>query len=329
MKKQSQDKKVIYQARFVRENFGDRFKVKPNQILIKEWTLRNNGETEWPEDTLFIQTNGDEMRATSQIVPGPVKPNQEVTIRMELESPILPGKYCSFFRLVYGDNQRFGQKVWCDILVEKDDNQMIGSRMVPQNVSIYSEPKEEKSSLLSEHESQEISNPAKEPLVFEDLADQYERLQNNVFQPAPAQEINEKEQLKQSINKFIGDGLDDHVEALNESLVEDEVEQLQQQMSSPSQNQISVAVQPEEEKQSQLQKSELSQDEKDKLAYLQDMDNSQIKDSSIIENLKYMLDMGYTNFTVNYQLLKRNNNDLTIALNLLCNNMVTDSIFNQ
>jgi hypothetical protein len=59
------------------------------------------------------------------------------------------------------------------------------------------------------------------------------------------------------------------------------------------------------------------------------MDNSQIKDSSIIENLKYMLDMGYTNFTVNYQLLKRNNNDLTIALNLLCNNMVTDSIFNQ
>lgn len=94
---------------------------------------------------------------------------------MEMEAPMLPGKYCSFFRLVYGDNQRFGQKVWCDILVEKDDNLIIGSRMVPQNVSVVSEPKEEKSSLLSDHESQEIPH-IKEPLVFEDLADQYERL---------------------------------------------------------------------------------------------------------------------------------------------------------
>ena len=59
------------------------------------------------------------------------------------------------------------------------------------------------------------------------------------------------------------------------------------------------------------------------------MDNAQIKDGSIIENLKYMLDMGYTNFTVNYQLLIRNNNDLTVALNLLCNNMVSDSVFDK
>ena len=144
----------------MRENFGDRYKVRPNQIITKEWTLRNNGETEWPEDSLFIQTNGDDMKASSYIVPSPVKPNQEVTIRLELEAPNLPGKYCSFFRLVYGDNQRFGQKVWCDILVEKDESEMIGSRMVPQNLSSISEPKEEKSSLLSDQESQEVLNVA-------------------------------------------------------------------------------------------------------------------------------------------------------------------------
>jgi len=41
-------------ARFVRENFGDRTLVKPNESFIKEWTFRNNGETEWPIDSLFI-----------------------------------------------------------------------------------------------------------------------------------------------------------------------------------------------------------------------------------------------------------------------------------
>lgn len=46
-----------------------------------------------------------------------VKPGEEVTIQLTLLSPKLSGKYCAFFRFVHGENQRFGQKVWCDILV--------------------------------------------------------------------------------------------------------------------------------------------------------------------------------------------------------------------
>jgi negative regulator of sigma E activity len=37
---------------------------------------------------------------------------------VKMVSPELAGKYCAFFRFVHGDNLRFGQKVWCDILVE-------------------------------------------------------------------------------------------------------------------------------------------------------------------------------------------------------------------
>lgn len=59
--KKSVDKKVIYQARFVKENFGDRFKVAPGEEFVKTWTFRNTGETEWPLDAVFTQTNGDEM----------------------------------------------------------------------------------------------------------------------------------------------------------------------------------------------------------------------------------------------------------------------------
>jgi hypothetical protein len=61
-------------ARFVKENFGDRYKVKVNDKFIKAWTFRNNGETDWPEETVFIQTNGDNLGAVALSVKGPVRP---------------------------------------------------------------------------------------------------------------------------------------------------------------------------------------------------------------------------------------------------------------
>jgi len=92
----------------VKENFGDRFKVVPKQTLVKEWTFRNNGDNNWPQDTLFIQTNGDAMDSVPQKLERLVKPGDEVTIQVTLTAPQLPGKYCAFFRFVHGDNQRFG-----------------------------------------------------------------------------------------------------------------------------------------------------------------------------------------------------------------------------
>ena len=49
-----------HQARFVKESFGDRFPVFGGQTFTKSWTFRNGGEADWPEDTLFIRTNGDD-----------------------------------------------------------------------------------------------------------------------------------------------------------------------------------------------------------------------------------------------------------------------------
>jgi hypothetical protein len=42
-----------------------------------------------------------------------------------------------------------------------------------------------------------------------------------------------------------------------------------------------------------------------------------------------MIDMGYSNFEVNHSLLRRNNNDLIMAINSLCNGLVSDSMFQQ
>jgi hypothetical protein len=40
---------------------------------------------------------------------------------MDLIAPKLAGKYCAFFRFVHGNNDRFGQKVWCDIMVKQQE----------------------------------------------------------------------------------------------------------------------------------------------------------------------------------------------------------------
>jgi hypothetical protein len=91
------------------------------------------------------------MKANSYIVPHIVKPNEEVTIQLEMQAPNLPGKYCTFFRFVYGDNHRFGQKVWCDILVKQDDAPLISARSsVAMSNHGSAESKEEKSSLLND-----------------------------------------------------------------------------------------------------------------------------------------------------------------------------------
>lgn len=137
--KKSVDKKIAYYARFVKENFGDRFKVAPGEEFVKTWTFRNTGETDWPLDSIFTQTNGDEMQAIPFTISGQVKPDQEIDVSLTLKSPLLPGKYCAFFRFIYGDNQRFGQKVWCDILVEQKPEQEL---MAKDNIALKAEPVE-------------------------------------------------------------------------------------------------------------------------------------------------------------------------------------------
>jgi len=68
------------------------------------WTFLNSGEQEWPEGTLFVQTNGDELGAVSLPVQDSVKPGQEAIIEMQMTAPQTPGAYCSYFRFIHGDN---------------------------------------------------------------------------------------------------------------------------------------------------------------------------------------------------------------------------------
>lgn len=118
------EKAPKYSARFVKESFPDKFKVNPGEAFTKTWTMRNDGETFWPANVRFIQTNGDDLSSTDCVFlkKSLVAPGQEYNWTVEMTAPNKAGQYCAYFRMAFEQNGnlvRFGHKVWCNILVEE------------------------------------------------------------------------------------------------------------------------------------------------------------------------------------------------------------------
>ena len=74
-----------------------------------------------------------------------------------------------------------------------------------------------------------------------------------------------------------------------------------------------------------LKKSESGQADVDRVIYMEKLQS--IKDKALIDNMNQLLEMGYSNFEVNLNLLKRHNNDIITAVNSLDNGLVTESMF--
>jgi hypothetical protein len=52
-----------------------------------------------------------------------VKAGEYVDVTVQFTAPDKVGKYCGFYRFVHGKNERFGQKVWCDVIVKEGDSE--------------------------------------------------------------------------------------------------------------------------------------------------------------------------------------------------------------
>jgi hypothetical protein len=52
-----------------------------------------------------------------------------------------------------------------------------------------------------------------------------------------------------------------------------------------------------------------------------------VKDSKLAKGLTEMAEIGYSNFDLNVQLLTRNSYDVVVAINKLCNGLLTESMF--
>jgi hypothetical protein len=53
-----------------------------------------------------------------------VKPGELFEITVEFVAPKQPGNYCAFYRFAYGKSKKFGQKVWCDIIVNEPEDEI-------------------------------------------------------------------------------------------------------------------------------------------------------------------------------------------------------------
>jgi len=74
-------------------------------------------------------------------------------------------------------------------------------------------------------------------------------------------------------------------------------------------------------------KPKMTEDQLLKEEYLAELEAADIKDPLLLQGLKSMMEMGYLNYKLNYSVLLRSNKDLVVAMNNLCNNMVSDSMF--
>ena len=241
---------------------------------------------------------------------------------MELQAPRDTGKYCAFFRFVHGENHRFGQKVWCDILVQQEESK--GPQMVAQQNLKQSQ--EERSSLANESEASESK-----PVQFYDISAKYQEMQRKLEED-PAEL--ERERLKQTVANFMsaldGENPNANAGALDKSSIiqEEDSSSLLDDMIG-GEKQVSQVIEEKQPAASQEPlKSSMDQIELQRIEYLEGIQKLGRLEVNLKNNLMYLMEAGFMNLPINHALLLKNRNDLAIVMNLLCNEMMSDSVMN-
>jgi len=111
-------------ARFVKDvSIQDGTILSPGQKFTKIWKIRNDGETEWPTGTRLVMTDGIQMGNISVEVSN-AAPGEELDIPVELIAPNQEGRYTSYWRLVGTNGLRFGHRIWLDIKVSNNQENL-------------------------------------------------------------------------------------------------------------------------------------------------------------------------------------------------------------
>jgi ankyrin repeat protein len=109
----------------------------PDMDFEQTWVLRNDGDIPWPSGCMLIFISGNSMgrpelqetSSTGDLKPynmsaatsNLVEPGQEASFTVYLRSPPREGRFISYWRLVTKSGVRFGHRLWCDIVVKKEE----------------------------------------------------------------------------------------------------------------------------------------------------------------------------------------------------------------
>jgi len=110
-------------AKFIKDvNFADRTPVEGGAVLIKRWELQNDGSVAWPSGSKLIFTRGDRELVDQEEFPvTEAAPGATVEVSAVLRTPTIPGRYQAFFRLADSERNTFGQRIWCDLMVQPEN----------------------------------------------------------------------------------------------------------------------------------------------------------------------------------------------------------------
>lgn len=112
-------------SRFVADvTVNDGTQMAPRNRFTKVWRMRNTGNTEWPANTTLSFVSGDSLGGQDAVLNDAVQPGQEVDISVEMVAPARAGRYISNFRLATPEGVAFGHRVWADILVMPQQEQI-------------------------------------------------------------------------------------------------------------------------------------------------------------------------------------------------------------
>lgn len=150
--------KVKYQARFVRDLYVvDQQEMKPFEKFVRGWVMCNDGYAEWPVGTQMTWVAGDKLSQHLQKSVPVVKPGETLEISMEMCAPGKPGRYVGYYRLALPNGNRFGHRVWVDIMVKEPAPQF----SMPSSSHFVPAP--------SAPQPTEVEVPARFAKVFESL----------------------------------------------------------------------------------------------------------------------------------------------------------------
>jgi len=102
-------------SKFVSETISDYTTYAPGTAFEKTWTVRNEGTCTWNTNYTFRFTQGTRMNgASSQNLPNQVRPNETITMKVNLTAPTDPGTYTGRWEFYDDDGKPFG---WYTVVI--------------------------------------------------------------------------------------------------------------------------------------------------------------------------------------------------------------------
>jgi next-to-BRCA1 protein 1 len=128
-------------ATFVRDTIPDGTVFGPDHVFEQTWVLRNTGKVAWPAGCSVKFVGGDymghldpnhpaatrdvEFSCESTICYASIQPGEEYPFTVLLRTPARAGRVVSNWRLTTKEGFRFGHRLWCDVVVEKEKAKVV------------------------------------------------------------------------------------------------------------------------------------------------------------------------------------------------------------